>query len=252
MGRIYTFFCSCITGLIFPSCKDYIPRIVKDLQPLFLIELGTISKYSTEMTDALKTVHGCFPLVQCVVSSSSRRGDFVPWNGDLGRVIKSIILCVTRIEFKPFLQEEFQTFKETFPGGYKLKDKDYNELMHYNPFLLAAIDGLDLEGAAAEVESVVRKAVDGYMSSLRANEFSLIRRSLPSSINMLVHAANNTSLPVEPLLREYKYSWVYAENITYISDNSSERFTLSMNFPTCYTILLGILYENRKSAFFYY
>ena len=54
--------------------KDWITvhqyQIVEDLHPLFLIELGNLSKYSEEMTDALKVVHSCFPYVQCAVSSS--------------------------------------------------------------------------------------------------------------------------------------------------------------------------------------
>jgi hypothetical protein len=60
------------------------------------------------MTDALMMVHAILPHVQCVVSSSRRRGEFVPWTGDLGRVIKNTGFYAEIIEFVPFLQEEFQ------------------------------------------------------------------------------------------------------------------------------------------------
>jgi hypothetical protein len=59
----------------------------------------------------------------------------------------------------------------------KLKDKDYYELTHYNPSLLAAVEGLNLEAATARVNEIVRKVVDGYLSSLRANKFALVLRS---------------------------------------------------------------------------
>jgi hypothetical protein len=52
-------------------------------------------------------------------------------------------------------------------------------------------------------------------------------------------------------MTEYKLTWVYAESLIYISELSGGEFTLSMNFPTCYNTLLGMLCENR-SAFFYY
>jgi hypothetical protein len=200
------------------------------------------------MTDALMTMHAScsFPGVQCVISSSSGRGEFIPWTGDLGRVIKSIVLYAKMIEFVPFIHKEFEAYKEVFAGSYELKDEEYYELTHYNPSLLAAVGGLNLEAATARVNEVVRKTVDGYLSSLRANKFALIQRSLPSSINMLVCAANNISLLVKPNMTEYKFTWVHAESMTYISNLTDKEFTLSMNFPTCYNILLEMLCENRN------
>ena len=113
---------------------------------------------------------------------------------------------------------------------------------------MAVIDGLDLNTAIDIVKAIIRKAVDGFVATLQSNEFVLIQRSLPASIDMLVYAANSVSLPIDPLLSEYTYTWVYtyAESITYISDTSEENFTLSMNFPTCFSIVQEMLYENRN------
>ena len=187
-----------------------------------------------------------FSYVQCVVSSSSRRGEFIPWTGDFGRVIKSIVVRAKTTEFRPFLREEFLTYKNLFPDKYQLRDKDYYALTHYNPSLLAVIDGLDLNTAIDLVKAIIRKAVDGFVATLKSNEFVLIQRSLFASIDMLVYAANSVSLPIDPLLSEYTYTWVYAESITYISDTSEENFTLSMNFPTCLSIVQEMLYDYRN------
>lgn len=64
---------------------------------------------------------------------------------------------------------------------------------------------------------------------------------------MLVYAANGISLKIDPCMSEYKYTWVYAESITFIKSrcDTTKTFVLSMNFPTCFSILRDMLYENR-------
>lgn len=66
---------------------------------------------------------------------------------------------------------------------------------------------------------------------------------------MLVYASNNVRID-SSRFGDYDSTWVCAENITYISEGSSEtsEFVPSLNFPTYYVELMEMLriYKDTK------
>lgn len=91
----------------------------------------------------------------------------------------------------------------------------------------------------------VRKAYSDITKSLKSTEFYWIENTLPESIDMLVYAANNMKIPTSRL-RNYKRTWLHAENSMYVEQSDESDFVLALNFPTGFNELLNMLYKYRK------
>ena len=92
--------------------------------------------------------------------------------------------------------------------------------------------------AETEVNLVVWPTV---RESLTSDKFSWIMRELPTSIDMLYNGANGIPIAIDPL-GSYLLTWVAAEGITYICDETANDFTLAINFknPTLQSSIIAI------------
>ena len=85
------------------------------------------------------------------------------------------------------------------------------------------------------------------MLSLEKTEFKWVKKSLNVSLEMLYFAANREKKIPENRFLDYTGSWVHAENITYISEESDDFFMLAINFPTYFWHLREVLYDCRNN-----
>ena len=222
-------------------------------KPLFLMELGNVSKFRDDTKDVLRNIQGYFDGAQLVISLSSGNLKFLQVNEDSSfvKVVRSFAEEYN-VYFTPYTENEAEKFIQS-NSGYNLSLQAYKTLTNFNPKLLSLCSGCEDEfDAKSMVDEYIQLFVQQIAITLDAVQFSWVNDTLPISKEMFFYAANDMEIPMDKVT-DYRESWLCSENITYISKvntagetcTKAEKFKLGINFPTIYEKLMRMFIKHK-------
>ena len=250
-------------------CKshDILKKFVHDSEkPLFLMELGNVSRLKDDSKDVLRCIQGYFRGAQLVISLSSGSLRFlhhVNKDSNFCKVVRSFTEACS-VYFTPYTKDEADKFIKS-NSGYNLSLQTYKTLTNFNPKLLSLCSGCTSESEAkGKVDEYIQLFVEQVSARLKAVQFSWVNETLPISKEMFFYAANDMEIPMAKET-DYRRSWLCSENITYISNvtykscettagecdsttetcTKAENFKLGITFPTIYEKLMRMFFNHK-------
>ena len=143
--------------------------------------------------------------------------------------------------FKPFSDDEAEKFIDHV-GCFREQVGDtlmLKALTGYNPLILSSLRNHDKSKWRSIVYTTVRLFASQLLDDLNDTRFAtLVKCELPYNTELLYCALNRIQLPSSSRVK-YETSWVAIESIVYVVEGKSdENFTLAMNFPPIYDLLM--------------
>lgn len=217
------------------------------VNPIVLVEMGAITELKKDEVRSL-TILLTIPNIRIVISRSSGNESFLV--GNFFDYVVAVIANSCGIVFKPFTPCEVNTFfqKVSSITCTDERKKVYENLAGGNPLLLSVCVGKNELEATSNVNTRVRKYVSDLVdSSLGGSQCDVwITDSLPRSITFLCYACSRIPIPIGQMF-SYVETWICAEGITYINETTKDNFTLGLNFPSAYDVLMSVLQARVKN-----
>ena len=208
-----------------------------------LIDLTDIRGYTDSQQTSLKSILRYCSTFRYIMAHSSGSGSFLPLHSKARRIFNEYKDNYPKVDYVPFDKIQAETFlRVTPPRSNVIPIDELKVLTGFNQSLMVAY--VSAENIKQVMMSKVRSFFDSIVPTLRSDNLFWVNENLPICRKFFYYAINEIDIPI-CYMDEYIIlcSWINIESITYLVEETPEKFKLGVNFPLIIPLFMTLFRE---------
>ena len=227
------------------NLTSVVPNLVVLIDPL------DTRAYTDSHQASLKSILRHCSTFRSIVAHSSGSGSFLPVHRAHRILNEHKDNYPFKVEYIPFNKDQAETFLRVTPPKRDVIPIDkLKDLTGFNQSLMVAyVKAKKMSDMNKVIMNKVRICINSTVPTFRDEKIFWVNENLRICQKFFYYATNEFDIPI-CYLKEYVSSWINIESITYLLEETTEKFKIAVNFPQIIHLLMSFFREFKLMSGF--